>query len=228
MFWSEDKAGKEEFKVSDDVVDLVFKLECKMLPLEHAYALSQAIQSVLDWIQSDELAGIHQIHVAESGNGWMRPEDPTNEVLHLSRRTRLTLRVPKERIADAQRLSGQVLDIDGYSLGIGEASIKLLSELSPLFSRYVVCDAAMSEEQFLFNVADQLQAMDIPVKKMLAGKQHVIQTPDGHLSTRSIMVADLEKEHTVRLQQRGIGPGRHLGCGIFVPQKGIKPVKDTS
>lgn len=227
MFWTEEKA-KKEFAVSDEVVDLVFKLDCKMLPLEHAYALSQAIQAVLDWVETDVLAGIHQIHVAESGNGWMRPEDPSNEVLNLSHRTRMSLRVPRERIEDARQLTGQTLDIDGYSLTIGEANIKPLSDLSPLFSRYVICDTELSEEQFLIAVAEQLQVMDIPVKKMMAGKQRVIKTPDADLYTRSVMVAELEKEHAVRLQQRGIGPGRHLGCGIFLPQKGIKPVKDTS
>jgi len=227
MFWTDDKP-KQDFTIPDDVVDLVFKLECKTLPLEHAYALSQAIKTVLDWIEEDELAGIHQIHVAESGNGWMRPEDPSNEVLHLSRRTRMSLRVPKERIEDARRLSGLTLDIDGYQLTIGEASIKPLSDLTTLFSRYVICDAGASEEQFLIAVAEQLKAMEIPVKKMLAGRQHTIQTPTGNLTTRSVMVADLDKEHSIRLQQRGIGPGRHLGCGIFLPQKGIKPVKDTN
>ncbi|MDH5444190.1 MAG: type I-MYXAN CRISPR-associated protein Cas6/Cmx6 [Gammaproteobacteria bacterium] len=227
MFWSEE-TKKVEFTVPDDVVDLVFKLDCKMLPLEHAHALSQAIHSVLDWIIDEELAGIHQIHVAESGNGWMRPEDPTNEVLNLSRRTRMTLRVPKERVEDARQLTGQTLDIDGYSLTVGEASIKPLSDITILFSRYVVCDQESSEEQFLYAIAEELKAMDIPVKKMMAGKQHVIKTPDSELTTRSVMVADLDKEHAILLQQRGIGPGRHLGCGIFVPQKGIKPVKDTS
>lgn len=227
MFWTEEKA-KKEFAVPDEVVDLVFKLDCKMLPLEHAYALSQAIQSVLDWVETEAMAGIHQIHVAESGNGWMRPEDPGNEVLHLSHRTRMSLRLPKARIEDARQLTGRTLDIDGYSLTIGEASIKPLSDLSPLFSRYVICDTELSEEQFLIAVAEELQTMEIPVIKMMAGKQRVIKTPDGDLYTRSVMVAELEKEHAVRLQQHGIGPGRHLGCGIFLPQKGIKPVKDTS
>ena len=227
MFWSEEKE-KKEFKVPDNVVDLVFKLDCKMLPVEHAHSLSQAIHSVLDWIIDEELAGIHQIHVAESGNGWMRPEDPTNEVLNLSRRTRMTLRVPKERVEDAKQLSGKTFDIDGYKLTVGDASIKPLSDITILFSRYVVCDSVLSEEQFLMEVAEQLQALDIPVKKMMAGKQHVIRTPDGELTTRSLMVADLEKEHSIILQQHGIGPCRHLGCGIFLPQKGIKPVKDSS
>lgn len=227
MFWSEE-TKKASFQVPDDVVDLVFKLDCKMLPLQHAYALSRAIRSVLGWVEEEERVGIHQIHVAESGNGWMRPEDPSNEVLHLSRRTRMSLRLPRERIEDARQLTGQTLDIDGYSLTVGEATIKPLSDLTTLFSRYVICDAESSEEQFLMDVAGQLQAMDIPVKKMMAGMQHVITTPEGDLTTRSVMVADLHKEHSVRLQQRGIGPGRQLGCGIFVPQKGIKPVKDTA
>ena len=227
MFWTEDKQ-KEEFQVPDDVIDLVFKLDCKTLPVEHAHALYQAIQSVLHWIEDEEFAGIHQIHVAESGNGWMRPEDPSNEVLHLSRRTRLSLRLPKQRIEEAKRLTGQTLDIDGYDLTIGEAMIKPLSDLSPLFSRYVICDPEQDEEQFLYAVAEQLRAMDIPVKKMMAGKQHIIRTPGQDLHTRGLMVADLDKVQSVRLQQRGIGPGRHLGCGIFLPQKGIKPVKDTS
>lgn len=227
MFWNEEES-KKEFEIPDDVVDLVFKLDCKMLPLEHAYALSQAIQTVLNWIEGEELAGIHQIHVAESGNGWMRPEDPTNEVLHLSRRTRMSLRIPKQRIEEAKQLTGRTLNIDGYSLNIGEASIKPLSDLSTLFSRYVICDPGQDEGQFLYAVAEQLQGMNIPVKKMMASKQHVIKTPDEDLHTRGIMIADLDKEQSVRLQQRGIGPGRHLGCGIFLPQKGIKPVKDTS
>lgn len=227
MFWSEENK-KDVFKVSDDVVDLVFKLDCKMLPLEHAHSLSCAIQSVLDWIVDEELAGIHQIHVAESGNGWTRPDDPENEVLNLSRRTRMTLRVPKDRVEEAKQLCGKTLDIEGYRLCIGEAAVKPLSDITILFSRYVVCDATLSEEQFLMNIAEQLKGMGIPVKKMMAGKQHVIKTPDGDVTTRSVMVADLEKEQSVLLQQKGIGPGRHLGCGIFLPQKGIKPVNDST
>jgi len=228
MFWSEEKSSKDEFKVSDDVVDLSFKLTCKTLPLEHAHALFEGIKLVLHWLEEEELAGIHQIHVAESGNGWMRPDDPTNEVLHLSRRTRMTLRMPKHRIEDAQQLTGKTLDIDGYALSIGEVTIKPFTALPTLFSRYVVCDVEQSEEQFLQLVADELQSMGIPVNKMLAGKQNVIRTPDKDIYTRSIMVAELDKEHSVILQQRGIGPARKLGCGLFVPQKGIKAVKETS
>jgi hypothetical protein len=39
------------------------------------------------------------------------------------------------------------------------------------------------------------------------------------------MVAELEPEQSIRLQQTGLGEGRTFGCGIFLPHKGIKAVK---
>ena len=135
MFWSEDNAAKAEFVVPDDVVDIAYKLECKTLPLDHAQALTDAIQAALPWFTQETRTGLHLIHVAESGNGWYRPEDPEHEVLCLSRRTRMTLRVPKHRIDDAHALSGCTLDIQGYQLTVGEGTIKPLSALPTLFAR---------------------------------------------------------------------------------------------
>jgi len=60
---------------------------------------------------------------------------------------------------------------------------------------------------------------------MLGGITHTMQFPDGPVHTRSLMVADLTPDQSVHLQQIGLGPGRNFGCGIFVPHKGIKPVK---
>jgi hypothetical protein len=31
----------------------------------------------------------------------------------------------------------------------------------------------------------------------------------------------------VKVQQLGLGPHRKLGCGLFIPHKGIAPVKQT-
>ena len=40
------------------------------------------------------------------------------------------------------------------------------------------------------------------------------------------MVAELEPEQSVRLQEVGLGSGRSIGCGLFIPHRGIKPVND--
>jgi len=224
VFWKEDNESKKENIVSDNVVDIAFKLECKSLPLDHAQSLSTLIQKALPWFAEEELAGLHLIHVAESGNGWMRPEDPENEVLYLSRRTRLTLRVPKHRIDDTYQLTNQTLEVDGCKLTIKEGKIKELSSLPTLFARYVVAEKSQDEEQFMQYCADAIQSMGIPVSKLMAGKQNKMRMHDGYVYTRSLMVADLISDHAVKLQQEGIGAGRKFGCGLFLPQKGIKAV----
>ena len=181
MFWKEDTGGKKEFVVPDDVVDISFKLECKMLPIDHVYALSTAIQSALPWFAEENQTGLHMIHVAESGNGWYRPEDPENEVLCLSRRTRLTLRVPKHRIDDAHQLSNMTMKIDGHSLTVKEGSVKPLVALPTMFSRYVETDEGKDEDVFLSDMAEILEQMGIPVMKLMAGRQHRFQFEDRKL-----------------------------------------------
>ena len=225
MFWSEDSEKKDVFVIPEDVMDVVFALKCKTLPIEHAYALSAALHSELPWLADEEHAGVHLIHVAESGNGWMRPEDTEHEVLYLSRRTKMTLRLPKERIEETKAvLLNQTFDIDGHALTIGEGSNKPFTALPTLFSRYVVTNEHDDEMAFMHWAVEQLKALNVPVKKMMAGKQNVFNTPEGPVFTRSLMVAELEPEHSVRLQQKGMGSHRTMGCGLFMPQKGIKAV----
>ena len=227
MYWEDEKDENTPYVVPDDVVDLVYRINCRSLPLDHAHSFSTAIRDHLSWIDEEERAGIHLIHGAESGNGWMRPDDASNELLHLSHRSRMTLRVPKHRIDDARQLSGQTLNIDGYSLDIGKATVKLLSTLPTQFARYVVVPEGIEhhdEETFMAYAAEQLRALDIKLRKLLCGRTHVIRQPDADLYTRSLMLADLEVEEAVTLQQQGIGRHKTIGCGLFIPHKGISAV----
>ena len=231
MFWEEEKDENSPYVVPDDVVDLLYKLKCRCLPLDHAYSFSRAICEALSWMGEEEQAGIHLIHGAESGNGWMRPEDSSNELLHLSHRSRMTLRVPRHRIYDAHTLTGKTLDIDGFSLEVGQAQVKLFATLPTQFARYVVVPDGIShddEEAFMAYVVEQLRNLDIKVRKLLCGRTHSIRHPDGDLYTRSVMLADLEVEEAVTLQQAGLGQHKKIGCGLFIPHKGIKAVHEMT
>jgi len=224
MYWQEESVQNEEHQAGD-IVDLSYRVSCRSLPLDHAYALSEAVCAVLPWLRDEERAGVHTIYGPGSQNGWYRPEETEDAVLHLSRRTRMTLRLPRERVEQARRLTGAVLDVAGHRLEVGEATLRPLDGLPTLLSRYVVSSEDDHEETFLNWMAEELKGMDIRVRKVLCGKTHYIHTPQGRLFTRSVMVADLSKEESLRLQRRGLGPERKLGCGLFAPQKGIAPVK---
>lgn len=221
MFWQE--STRDAGTLRDDVVDVAFTIVCRTLPVDHAWALSRAVLSILPWLADEPGAGVHTIHVAESGNGWMRPEG-RDAILYLSRRTRLTLRVPRRRLEDAHRLSGSDLDIGGHSLKVGEGAERSLPPNPAVFARYVVTDAGMEENAFLAKSHEALRAMGIRPRKMLCGIEHTIETPDAPLRTRSLMVADLSPEESVALQVGGLGPWRTLGCGLFLPHKDIQEV----
>jgi CRISPR-associated protein Cas6 len=225
MFWQETEKT-DPFRVPEDIVDLSFKLSGRQIPVDHALALSRAVQQALPWFADEPEAGLHLIHVAASGNGWIRPEGGDEEaLLHLSRRTPLTLRLPQHRIHDAQQLVGAILNVAGHEVRVGPFTTRPLSALTTVFSRYVETGGQRTEEAFLEMLAAQLRReLDVRVRKLMCGRSTVFRGPDGPIETRSVMLADIEREESVRLQQRGIGPGRKLGFGLFIPHKGIAPV----
>ncbi|MDH5471588.1 MAG: type I-MYXAN CRISPR-associated protein Cas6/Cmx6 [Gammaproteobacteria bacterium] len=228
LFWHEED-DKYEFQLPDTIVDLSFNIDCKKIGLDHAYDLSVALSSALPWLMDEEDAGVHLIHGASSGNGWVRPEESGDEdFIYLSHRARMQLRVPRERIADTQILTGQVLDVGGYRVSVGKSQIKPLTTMGTLFARYIQVEQDETEDLFLERVVNEMRSYDISVKKVLCGIDHEFRLPEGKVKTISLMVADLDPKDAFTLQHKGLGAGRKMGFGLFIPHKGIKPVGDMS
>ena len=222
MFWRENDSTEAVYRVPDDIVDLVFRLRGQNLDIDHAYALAQALREHLRPEICDSI-GVHGIRLAESGNGWNRPQQPDAE-LPLSRRARLIIRVHRDQADEVRDLSARRLQIGHQPVDVGDSSERKLSALGTLHARAIRCEPEQSEEAFLREIAEQIAALGIEVSKMICGRQGFIRTGDGSLFTRSLMVADLKPEESVRLQQQGIGDSHFFGCGIFVPHKGIDAV----
>lgn len=221
MYWTEDDDDKQ--KVDDKVVELVCSIRCRSLPVDHVWALSDALLQQLPWLADGQGAGVLPINIPESGNGWMRPEG-ADELLHLSRRTKLVLRVPVQRFDDAEALMGKQLDVAGNALEITKLEKRSLQAMETLLAHFMVRDAEVSEQDFLKVTFDELASLGVAVRKMLPGKGRVIRTPDGDLHTSSLMLAELTPEESLIVQQCGIGAHQHLGCGVFTPQKDISEV----
>ena len=229
MFWEEDEDKSLPYKAPDDIIDLVFSIKCKTLPISHAWALSNEILKHLPWITEHEGSGIHPIHVAESNNGWMRPEeDEEGAFLYPSRRTKMTIRIPSNKLEEAEKLKNTVLDIEGHPLTVGNSKKKSFTNASVISSRYVLSQENETEDEFLQRFAKEIEKKtNFKVKKMLCGKSHNIKTPDGTLKTRHLMIADLDSDTSIKIQQYGLGGMRELGCGLFLPHKGIKSLNSS-
>ena len=223
MFWSEDTQS-DEFQVPDNVLDLSFKINCKQIKLDHAWPLTDAICKCIPWFKDEATAAIHHIYIPESGNGWSRTDNFADEVIQLSRRTRLKIRIPQHRLDNIRDLSGQTLLIDNIPLVIGTFEQFPLSALTTIVSRHVYFSNVNNEDEFLQAAQSEINALGIQVRKMLCGKSHQLNTNLGSIETKSLMIADISPEESILLQEHGIGEHYTYGCGIFIPQKGITAV----
>lgn len=227
MFWQE-QDDKNTFQVPDDIVDASFRLRCKSIPLDHAVALSDAVQTAMPWFRDEKDAALHLIYGAASQNGWHRPEGGDGE-FHLSRRSRLELRVPVHRIPELEAMQGQEIQVAGRPMVLTELSHRNLNPFPVVFSRHVVSDPGESEDEFMARMAEQLSGMGIRLRKALCGSESELSSASGEpIFTRRLMIADLEKEESIAIQRVGLGEGQKMGLGVFIPHKDISAVSEPS
>ncbi|MDP2785543.1 MAG: type I-MYXAN CRISPR-associated protein Cas6/Cmx6 [Sulfurimicrobium sp.] len=191
------------------VTDIQFDIKGSLLPIDHGYALFLELARLLPWFADEALGGIHPIHGADTGHG----------ELILNRRTKLVVRIEAARVADLMKLSGQTIQIGGHALEIGSAKNKPLTQHTPLFAH---CVATGSEDELDFtnDIIHLLDEMKID-SRFVCGKRQTIKTLDGTVSGFSLMLHGLPVEHSLLVQQLGLGKHRKMGCGIFIPHKSI-------
>lgn len=197
----------------ETVVDLLFQVEGDYLPADYALPLSRALLRQLPWLEGEPGAGIHPFKGAPTDRG----------TVLVSRRSRLTLRIPRARVAAAAALAGQALDVAGQVLRLGATQTRELPSFATLYSRFV--DTGSSEEvRFVDDVTALLRELGASCK-FLCGQRRRGSVDEGEISGYSVMLHEVPREQSVYLQERGLGRHRLLGCGILVPHKSIRAVR---
>jgi CRISPR-associated protein Cas6 len=147
MFWQED-TKQEHFTLPKTIQDAVFVIRAKVLPIDHAYLLSQALLKHLPWL-AEVNAGIFDISVAD-GNGWEQDE---SGFYYPSKRSKLNIRVPQEKLKSVQTLAGKTLDLGEYSIDIIKAlEPKLMSDMLIVFAKHIACDNMKLKSKFVKKV----------------------------------------------------------------------------
>ena len=224
MYWQESSQDNEPATFAK-VVDVAFRIRCPCLPVDHAYDLFQAIVEEMPWIRDNDMVGIHPIHTADSGNGWYRPEQDDDHYMQLSKRVRLVLRLPTNRLDQCETLCGKTLHVSNQQIMVNNYKVRSINPMSTLFARGVLSEAGESESDFAERVHNNLNKMNIDAPKILPGRTNKVKLPGEHLVTRSLLLADVSVPDSVKLQEIGLGKNRILGCGLFIPHKSIDAVK---
>lgn len=194
------------------MVDMVFPLAGHSLPRDHAQALQQALQQALPWLAGEPQAGIHPVKLVAGLEG---------QAL-LSQRTRLLLRLPRERVALAQALAGRTIEVGGCTMRLGPPHLRELLPHTTLYAPAVAAPGA-DEAAFMQAVASELQALAVRAQTV-CGKRSSRPLQGQTLTTFSLMLHALSPPDALRLLEQGLGPHRLLGCGIFVPHKSAAAV----
>lgn len=192
------------------VVDLAFPLTGRSVPPDSAQPLHAALQQVLPWLAGEARAGIHPLKLVHGGGGLLSP------------RTRLLLRLPRERVAEAGALAGRTLDVGGHAVALGEPHERELLPHATLYA-YAVAAGGEDEVAFMQAMEGELQALGVRTQTV-CGKRGGRPLDGGTLTTYSLMLHALSAADSLRVQEQGLGPHRLLGCGVFVPHKSAAAV----
>jgi CRISPR-associated protein Cas6 len=200
-------------EVQARMVDVSYALSGAALPRDHRRLLADALGRALPWLAELPGTGVHRINVSQGGG----PQ------LLLSQRSRLTLRVPRERVAALEALAGAVLDIGGHAVRLGEAAT--VRELLPHRTLYAHLVAAEGDDEIAFMAAvdAELAALGVPCRP-ICGKRQVVDDGGQPLPGFSLMLDGLARADALRLLETGLGGHRLLGCGLFVPHRSAAAV----
>ena len=220
--WQESQENKPASNTSD-MIELSFSVDCKELPYDHAFELSSEILNLIPEIKNDKRNAIQTLHGPMSGNGWVRPD---GQNIPLSKRAKLIMRINKSQIDDIKTIEGREIKLFGNKLKIGKSKVKSFVIVKDLFCRFIVSDPNIDEDKFLELIQNELKQYNINLRKALCGQSKMIRFGSETFYTRSLMIADLSKKESLRLQEEGVGEKRLYGCGIFLPHKSIDAVNN--
>lgn len=198
-------------QIGERAVDLVFAVSGMRLPAGYASALWEALVGRLPWLADEPGVGVHAIRSPSDGAG-----------LLLSRRARLALRLPSRRQADALRLTGECLEVEGERLKVGAARARALEPYPTLSARFVAT-GAVDELSHQEAVAAMLVAIGMPLR-FICGRMRTVRTGGTTVSGAEVVMHELRPEQSLAMQQHGLGGERHLGCGLFLPHKTISDI----
>jgi CRISPR-associated protein Cas6 len=195
---------------SHTVADLVFAVRGEQLPLDYRQALWTALCGAAPWLKTEPQAAVHGIRTV-----------PTERaVVLLSRRARLTLRLPTQRLGDAAAaLEGLRLDIGGHPLELGPSHVRALPLANTLYADFVTTGSA-DEMVFRDQVTVALSRLGTP-GRMICGRARSLHVGDQEVTGYALALHDLSPESALRLLHQGLGDRRELGCGVFVQYKAI-------
>lgn len=195
-----------------EMTDLVYELHGDAVPLDYPAAIWSALVERLPWLAGEAGAGIHPLRTVSG--------DQRRALL--SRRSRLVLRLPRARAAEAAALPDRAITLADETVTVGEARERPITPWPTLNALFVASGSA-NEADFETEMRAAIAELG-PRVRLICGRRQTRALGEQTVNGASIVLHDLDPDTSLNLQYSGLGPLRQYGCGIFVPHKIISGI----
>jgi CRISPR-associated protein Cas6 len=203
------------------VLDVVFPVYGELLPIDHVYALYQAL--VHHWPLFRDPRSLWRfapINGRPIGRGLYR----------LSRDSVLRLRLPETDVWRVLSLSGQMLNLGGWPIRLGKPGISTLVPATAVRAWLVTFCYRLDANQFLQLVRWYLSQLGIAGESQIPlnlrgparglPQKRFIHIRGQRIVGYTLIITHLRAHDALRLQTFGFGKHTRFGCGFFSPLPG--------
>ena len=178
------------------------------IPADHGFPIYSAISRILpEWHEMEDF-GIFPINGIQIGNRMMA----------LTEESRLTIRIEAERIGEILSLAGKSLGLGSTVIQIGVPTVHPLIPADSLRCRLATIKGFMEPSEFIGAVRRQLESLEISPSVLIeTGKIRDLMIHDKRVVGFELFLHGLNEDESIRVQEKGIGGRRKMGCGLFLP-----------
>ncbi len=199
----------------EPVVDVGFRLRGDVIPVDHGYSLFAAISRVVPELHKRPDWGVHPIFGEHHERG----------VLKLQPSSMVKIRLPANDIGRLLPLAGLVLQIENSQVTLAPPQVFPLQPTAYLKARFVTIKGFFDEpEEFgaaLKRQLGQIEGLEQKEQKIetAVGARRVMRVGNHTIVGFSVALGGLDAGASIAVQSLGVGGRRHMGAGIFGPQR---------
>lgn len=195
--------------VLTEMVDVAFGVEGDSLPRDFEWDLFREITRVLPWLAKTPRTGILPLKGLRTAEGGTM----------ITHRTRIVIRLPRDRVCSASALERSTLRVGGTTLTVGEGTFRKHLATPTLYSPRVTTGEA-DEARFTTLIEEEIAALGVS-GRIICGLRVQVELEEGPVAAFPVAVHDLRDVDSLLLQRAGLGRGQPVGCGLLIPHKTI-------
>lgn len=192
-----------------EMVDVVFAVEGDSLPRDFEWPLFREIIRVLPWLAKTPRTGVLPLKGPRTAEG----------ATMITHRTRIVIRLPRDRVCSASALERATLRVGGTTLTVGEGTFRKHLATPTLYSPRVATGEA-DEARFTAVIEEEIAALGVS-GRIICGRRVEVELEEGPATAFPVAVHDLRDVDSLLLQRAGLGRGQPVGCGLLIPHKTI-------